>query len=874
MIFLKKHQKVISILSAVIILGTFITAYVFRTKLSAAVNGSLYGQSQLIPEEQGEFITSGTAPEGMLLSAKTATTELFVNIKTAEFAVHDIPSDTVWYSNPPKSDEDTVAVGEIKNRLKSQVVIEYYDNKHQSKTMDSYFYSTKEENFNIVPISSGFRTEYTIGKKEFRRDMLPQVIEKERFESLILNTVVDEDLLSMIEKRYKLIVISQLDEFKQEEYITEYPLLDVNKEFYILNLYTPDYEYGDLYEAIFSQSKYTIEDWAADNEANGIIAEQVELELLSVPLEVYLDDDGLVVNIPYSQVEVPDSIFIKTIHILEYFGAGSSEEEGYMVLPDGSGSLVNFNNGKLDAPPYEVLVYGEDTSIKKVNGTTKFPKAAIPVFAERKGNAGFLAIIQEGEAHASIRAEVAGFNSLYNHIYTSYTVLPVDFMSIVSNQSVIVTNKYQQELYQGNARISYQFTGSNESEYSDFALNYRDYLIDKQILNDTSTLNIPFIAELVGRVEVEKNILGVPYTSYEILTSFSDSEKIIEELNIQGVSTPTIKFSSWFSGSSQLTMSRSSNFASGIKGKKGFASLSEKLQSSERDLYLNTTVLNIYRGLLDFNNVLYGARYTYNEVVGIRPFNIATNIPALEEKKHYLLSPRYVNSYIDSLLSRLLELGGENVWLEDLGSIVYSDFSKNSNIDRQESVRLIQAALEEHSDKYMGFDAPNLYAFPFASQACNIPLTSSGHRLEDENIPFLSIVLSGCMEYTGPVINLSGKARDDMLKAVETGSGLYFKWIYADNTLIRSLDGPEPQKLYSLNYHEWVVQAGEFYQDMMVNMADMIGKPIIDHEKLADNVYQTHWETGSVIVNYNDKIVEVDGKTIEAKDYLVVKGEK
>lgn len=48
------------------------------------------------------------------------------------------------------------------------------------------------------------------------------------------------------------------------------------------------------------------------------------------------------------------------IDLLEYFGAAGPEEEGYMFVPDGSGALIMFNNGKVNAPAYIGYVYGED----------------------------------------------------------------------------------------------------------------------------------------------------------------------------------------------------------------------------------------------------------------------------------------------------------------------------------------------------------------------------------------------------------------------------------------------------------------------------------------------------------------------------------
>ena len=53
-------------------------------------------------------------------------------------------------------------------------------------------------------------------------------------------------------------------------------------------------------------------------------------------------------------------------------------------------------------------------------------------------------------------------------------------------------------------------------------------------------------------------------------------------------------------------------------------------------------------------------------------------------------------------------------------------------------------------------------------------------------------------------------------------------------------------------------------------LQDVQNKPITDHKKLQEGVFQTTYEGGkTVIVNYNAADVEVDGKTIKAKDFFV-----
>ena len=115
-----------------------------------------------------------------------------------------------------------------------------------------------------------------------------------------------------------------------------------------------------------------------------------------------------------------------------------------------------------------------------------------------------------------------------------------------------------------------------------------------------------------------------------------------------------------------------------------------------------------------------------------------------------------------------------------------------------------------------------------------------------------------------------------MLKAVETGTGLTFKWIYEQNSALREMNGDELEKIYSLNYAQWIDSAANFYNKASADLADIWGKPIVGHKILSNNVNQTEFAVDKttvvkVIVNYNDTAVTVGDVTIEANDYVVIR---
>ena len=67
--------------------------------------------------------------------------------------------------------------------------------------------------------------------------------------------------------------------------------------------------------------------------------------------------------------------------------------------------------------------------------------------------------------------------------------------------------------------------------------------------------------------------------------------------------------------------------------------------------------------------------------------------------------------------------------------------------------------------------------------------------------------------------------------------------------------------------------ACEQYKQIKNKLSSVLGKEIIAHEKLEENVYKTSYESASVIVNYNYDDVTINGTTVGARDFAVIKGE-
>ena len=82
---------------------------------------------------------------------------------------------------------------------------------------------------------------------------------------------------------------------------------------------------------------------------------------ITVPVNYTLGKDFLQVSVDTTQIKEKNDaksgspVLAYTLAVLNAFGAAGSDEEGYFVIPDGSGAIINFNNEKYAAKTYSQL---------------------------------------------------------------------------------------------------------------------------------------------------------------------------------------------------------------------------------------------------------------------------------------------------------------------------------------------------------------------------------------------------------------------------------------------------------------------------------------------------------------------------------------
>ncbi len=619
-------------------------------------------------------------------------------------------------------------------------------------------------------------------------------------------------------------------------------------------------------------------------------------------LDYHLEGEDLLVTLPLAKIDYPflpgvhtiqrrgggrDAFIVRNfqtlpnqLNFLPYFGAAGLDDEGYIFVPDGSGALINLNNQKLDESPYSGQLYGRDIAVEPVEQIRAVQQdVKLPVYGIKKNASAFLAIIEEGSALATIRADIAERNSSYNYVYPQFMI------SNFSNKSFrfgevedLAVNVYQPRLPEGNLKVRYRFLEGESADYVGMAKSYRQFLenrYDLKLLQKEQS-NTILNLDIIGAIPIKRPILGLSREVQESVTTFKQAQKMLTELKESGIDSINVKYSGILEGGLNHYIPEKVKLNKVVGSEDEFRDFLEYSLANNINIFLETDLLNIhnYRWRNDFSSVKHASRYLSNQIAHHFEYNPAS-YQLQADKYSYLISPEYLKTLMEQFVGEIAQYELSCVAFRSLGTQLHSNMYRDAErmVDRQQALNIIQQNLAEYNSLNLQFiiEGGNDYLLPFVNHVNAIPLESSQRFLTDESIPFMQIVYSGFISYSTTALNQTDDVNKAILKMMETGAQPYFVLGYIEQSLLK--DSRE-HKYYSVGYDNWKNQLIEMYQQIEPVLVKITGEQIIAHQTLKENVKETTFASGKkVIVNYNHRAVEVDNMQIEAQSYLLIEGE-
>ena len=258
---------------------------------------------------------------------------------TTQFSITGKESGKTWYSNPPERDKDPIAHGVNSDLLSSTVTLTYMTSAGETE-INNYKDSMVNQNFRIIRESdTSILVDYAIGKIE-REFMIPTAMTEERY------SAYTEKMSKMDRKKvaafYTLIDEKKLNEADNREELTAtYPNIETTP-LYILRSDT-DAKGKEKLEGYFKKIEYSREDYETDEQE--VTAKTANNgPYFNVSVRYRLEGNDLVVEVPYSSVTYDAEHPLVHVSLLPAFGAGGTDQEGFILLPEGSGGIIRYNN--------------------------------------------------------------------------------------------------------------------------------------------------------------------------------------------------------------------------------------------------------------------------------------------------------------------------------------------------------------------------------------------------------------------------------------------------------------------------------------------------------------------------------------------------
>lgn len=608
-------------------------------------------------------------------------------------------------------------------------------------------------------------------------------------------------------------------------------------------------------------------------------------------IQYHLTEDGFTVTIPFE--DFIESIEegrtaadratvpywgIRNISVLPYFGAAGLEDQGYMLIPDGSGALIEFNNQKASYGAYNQDIYGRDPVLILEKNLKTAKNVLMPVFGASFGDHGFFAVAEQGEASASVNALSSGTITSYNNVYMQFRYRQtMSAIRSVANSygnngvlgsTVVVDNRYSGGCY----KLRYFLLEEDEADYVGMAECYREYLISRGMVKKESAKESPLYLTLYGGIEDTAYFLGIPYKTVKPFTSYKQAKNILEELKNGGVDKMAVRYLGWQKGGLQASVPTKVKFESKLGGKKDFKALVDYAAGAGIEMFPDVDFMNFFQsGTYSIHSDAIQAathdtayQYTYDPNTGAKQ----------EESRWQMLTPNLSYEAFTKIEKQKDKLN-TNISLGALGSTLYSDFTARKNaIHRDDTMALWMEMVQSAHNSFGNImvETGNIYAAMYADYISGVATESTNFNLADKSIPFYQIVLHGYASYSTEPINLTADPEKAVLKALETGSCLGFSLIYGD---AYELVKTRYNYLYNANYKGWAEKIKTYYAETTPVLSAVAGSEITGHAQLADDVYRTDYgAAGSVYVNYGKKDVTVSGVTVAAKSYAFIPGER
>ena len=594
---------------------------------------------------------------------------------------------------------------------------------------------------------------------------------------------------------------------------------------------------------------------------NGFTAHVVWPEGVSVTVKVELTENGIDVSVPESGITEKENgkYTLLSVYVFPFMDANRGHgQNGYLFVPDGSGALIRTSVETISTEAYIKQIYGSDLGLGNFNSKhdqgmlLDAENIYVPVYGviQNVNESGVAVIIEDGDEYAEIMAYASGITTDFNFITAKFLVRQNYQMQVSQSGSTVAM--IQEERNHFDIKVSYNFLSGDDADYVGIAECYRNHLIETGALKlqKADSNNIPLKLEFIVS-EQKEGLLGQTTVA---MTSAEELDAILTDLMAEGIKNIQVVLRGVSKNGATGAAPTLFNFEKETGSKKEWAALIEKYKQHGVDIALYCDFTRGYDGQKGFAN--------QDRAQSISKVLLQT----YDNGRFTYLSPAFTVKALAEFAKDASTIGVDNLAVDAIGKNLYSNWNSRGPLTRAEAKDVLESV--DVGTTHLSIYTPNAYMFSVTDAVYDVPTSSSGYYIFTDTVPFLQIVLKGCVDIYGSGFNFHANADVDMLRCIEYG--LYPSYYLTKENTIEMIDTAS-NWLYTSEYDQWKSSILSEYATMNSVMAGVEGATITERTVLAEGVVMVEYSNGnSIIVNYNDTAYTDGDVKVKANGCLLI----
>ncbi len=604
----------------------------------------------------------------------------------------------------------------------------------------------------------------------------------------------------------------------------------------------------------------------------GVLCEYTMVnEKITIPVAYTVTEEGFEASILTESITEEGELKLISVSLLPYFGAVEPDKEGYLLIPDGCGALLELTAGQdnFAGVTYDGDVYGRDITYSTKKQTTVRQDILIPAFGLKAGERAVLGIITEGAACSSLRITAEGNQSSYSSIYPTLAYRRTDNMYLreekFDEKQLLIYNKKAVSFPRYTVR--YSFLEGEEADYTGMARKTADYYAadDKTAAGIRAGLWV----ETIGSVKKPDNVLGIPVETVTPVTDFSEAAALLSALSDGGLPV-NLLYQGIYKGGLYDLMPVKAVPEGKLGGKAGFKELLAAARGLSATVYPAADLLSIYRsgeGVSYRMDAVRDANGGFKEIYAFQP---STQTKDKEGLIRTILKAGKLGGVYESHLEGLAALGGTA--MADTGlQFLTADYHRGGReTDRQQAMDCQTVAAKAAAAQLGAYlvEKAGAYLFESATAISAVPLQSSRMNGISAEVPFYQLVAGRFAQLVSSPCNLSADTETAVLKAVEYGV-MPSILLLCEDPLV--LSDTAANWAFTGEYAAALPQAKALMETVRRAFGPVEGAQFVAHSRPAEGVAVSEYSNGvRIAVNYTDAPVRLEDAEIPSMGFAVL----